>query len=143
MFSVKVNSKNFTISLFLIPLILSIGLAPAIPFVSAQSEPAQCSDGLVLVKRYSDDTTHCLDSLTATIWDTYGTGKIIESETEEKPQQNVTPVSKPKTNSKPKSTKCQKNSRYMYIVLPVQEAGWLPTSWKEMVLRKYIIFQEV
>ena len=71
------NLRNYAISLLLIPLILSIGLAPVLPFVAAQNEIAQCSGDQVLVKRYSDESLHCLDALTATIWDTYGTGKIV------------------------------------------------------------------
>jgi len=75
---VSANLKSSAISLLLIPLILSIGLGPAIPFVSAQNEISQCSSDQVLVKRYSDESLHCLDSMTATIWDTYGTGKIVD-----------------------------------------------------------------
>lgn len=63
----------------LIPLILSVGIAPAFPFVMAQqNDDAECLGDQVLVKRYSDDSLHCMDELTATIWDTYGTGKIID-----------------------------------------------------------------
>lgn len=63
----------------LIPLILSVGIAPAFPFVMAQqNDDAECLGDQVLVKRYSDDSLHCMDALTATIWDTYGTGKIID-----------------------------------------------------------------
>lgn len=64
----------------LIPLILSVGIAPAFPFVIAQqNDDAECLGDQVLVKRYSDDSLHCMDALTATIWDTYGTGKIIDA----------------------------------------------------------------
>jgi len=98
------NLKGYTVSIFLIPLILSIGLAPAMPFVSAQNQITQCSENMVMVKRYSDDSIHCLDSITATIWDTYGTGKIVESvdsQTKEKfTTQSPSTVSK-STNSKP------------------------------------------
>jgi len=84
---------------------LSIGLAPAIPFVSAQNQVTECSENLVMVKRYSDDSIHCLDTITATIWDTYGTGKIIDtvdSQTKETSTiQSSSTVSKSKTNSKP------------------------------------------
>lgn len=65
----------------LIPLILSIGLAPALPFVLAQQNDDECLGDQVLVKRYSDDSLHCMDELTATIWDTYGTGKIVDAAT--------------------------------------------------------------
>ena len=68
----------------LIPLILSIGLAPVLPFVNGQlNENSQCTADQVLVKRYSDESFHCLDSFTATIWDTYGSGKIVNTSTEQ------------------------------------------------------------
>ena len=75
--------KNFVLLLTLIPLILSIGIVPAIPFASAQlTENSQCSGDQVLVKRYSDDSFHCLDFITTTLWDTYGTGKIVDMTSE-------------------------------------------------------------
>ncbi len=63
------NLKSYAISLLLVPLILSIGLAPALPFVAAQNDVTQCSGDQVLVKRYSDESLHCLEPLTAQIWD--------------------------------------------------------------------------
>jgi arylsulfatase len=98
------NFKGYTVSIFLIPLILSIGLAPAMPFVSAQNQITQCSENMVMVKRYSDDSIHCLDTITATIWDTYGTGKIIESvdsQIEEKSSIQSSTIPSKSTNSKP------------------------------------------
>lgn len=108
--------NNFVLLLALIPLILSIGLAPALPFVSAQlTENTQCTGDQVLVKRYSDDSLHCLDSITATLWDTYGTGKIVDTESgesKEKSSEQVIPqVSK--SNSKPN-----------IIVIMPDDIGW-------------------
>ena len=100
----------------LIPLILSIGLAPAMPFVSAQlNENSQCVGDQVLVKRYSDESFHCLDSLTAFMWDTYGTGKIVDiiQSEEESSEQTISPISKSQTNSKPN-----------IIVIMPDDVGW-------------------
>lgn len=73
------NFKNYIVLFSLIPLILSVGIAPAFPFVMAQqNDDVECFGDQVLVKRYSDDSLHCMDALTATIWDTYGTGKIVD-----------------------------------------------------------------
>ncbi len=80
------NLRNYAISLLLVPLILSIGLAPVLPFVAAQNEITQCSGDQVLVKRYSDESLHCLEPLTAQIWDTYGTGKIVDTATQSEEQ---------------------------------------------------------
>jgi len=47
--------------------------------LAQQNDDAECLGDQVLVKRYSDESLHCMDALTATIWDTYGTGKIIDA----------------------------------------------------------------
>jgi len=108
---------NYAILFLLIPLILSIGIAPAMPFVAAQSEISQCSGNQVLVKRYSDDTLHCLDSLTATLWDTYGTGKIIDAASaqpeEKSSKQNLSSISKSQSTTKPN-----------IIVIMGDDIGW-------------------
>lgn len=74
-----VDKKNYDMKLtssvviiFLIPLILSIGLAPVLPFVDAQKKP-QCTGDQVLVKIHSDNTFHCVSQQTASVWDKYGT----------------------------------------------------------------------
>ena len=102
----------------LIPLILSIGLAPALPFVNAQlNENSQCPDNQVLVKRYSDDSFHCLSSITATVWDTYGTGKIVDTSTEqsEEPstQSELSAFAQTSTNNQPN-----------IIVIMPDDVGW-------------------
>jgi arylsulfatase A-like enzyme len=113
---VATSLKNFVLLLTLIPLILSIGIVPAIPFASAQlTENSQCSGDQVLVKRYSDDSFHCLDFITATLWDTYGTGKIVdmisgESE-EQSSEQTIPKISK--SNSQPN-----------IIVIMPDDIGW-------------------
>ncbi len=45
--------------IFLVPLILSIGLAPVLPFVDAQNK-SQCTGEQVLVKRNSDNSFQCV-----------------------------------------------------------------------------------
>ena len=110
--------KNHILLFTLIPLILSIGLAPAFPFASAQlSENTQCSGDQVLVKRYSDESLHCLDSITATIWDTYGTGKIVDTTVQsEEPSSEQNIIShnpSPKTKSPPN----------IIIIMP-DDVGW-------------------
>jgi arylsulfatase len=102
----------------LIPLILSMGIAPAMPLVDAQlNENSECSGDQVLVKRYSDNSFHCLDSLTATVWDTYGTGKIIDTTVqseEESSEQNFSPnISQSQTQTKPN-----------IIVIMPDDIGW-------------------
>ena len=110
------NLKNSVLLLTLIPLILSIGIVPAIPFASAQlTESSQCSGDQVLVKRYSDDSFHCLDFITATLWDTYGTGKIVDTisgESEEQSSEKVIPKIS-KSNSQPN-----------IIVIMPDDIGW-------------------
>ena len=96
------NFTNYAIIFLLIPLILSIGLAPALPFVAAQNDVTQCSDDQVLVKRYSDESLHCLEPLTAQIWDRYGTGKIVDTTTQSEEQvtePNFSNISKPQSTT--------------------------------------------
>ena len=109
----KLLTKLFLI--LLIPLIFSIGIAPAIPFVSAQlDENSQCFQNQVLVKRYSDDTYYCLAPLTATIWDTYGTGKIVESESIPSDELKVTS----------QNTNQQSDTKPNIIVIMPDDVGW-------------------
>jgi arylsulfatase A-like enzyme len=110
--------KNHILLFTLIPLILSIGLAPAFPFASAQlSENTQCSGDQVLVKRYSDESLHCLDSITATIWDTYGTGKIVDTTVQsEEPSSEQNIISH---NPSPKA----KSPPNIIIIMP-DDVGW-------------------
>jgi arylsulfatase A-like enzyme len=110
--------KNNILLFTLIPLILSIGLAPAFPFASAQlSENTQCSGDQVLVKRYSDESLHCLDSITATIWDTYGTGKIVDTTVQfEEPSSEQNIISH---NPSPKA----KSPPNIIIIMP-DDVGW-------------------
>ncbi len=106
--------KKYFVLFSLIPLILSIGIVPAIPFVHAQSnENSQCLGSQVLVKRYSDETLHCLDPLTAQIWDTYGTGKIIELDS-----------TLPKEQISVQTTTSQINTQPNIIVIMPDDVGW-------------------
>ncbi len=77
----------------------------------------QCSRDQVLVKRYSDDSFHCIDYITATRWDAYGTGKIIDNASvqpeEKNSEQVISSISKPQTNSKPD-----------IIVIMPDDVGW-------------------
>jgi len=113
---VSANLKSYAISLLLVPLILSIGLAPALPFVAAQNDVTQCSGDQVLVKRYSDESLHCLEPLTAQIWDRYGTGKIVDTTTQSEEQAtepNFSNISKPQSTTKPN----------ILVIMP-DDVGW-------------------
>ena len=111
--------KNYVVLFSLIPLILSVGIAPAFPFVVAQqNENTECLGEQVLVKRYSDESFHCMDELTATIWDTYGTGEIVDdtaipSEESSSEQNSSSNVSLSESKTKPN-----------IIVIMPDDVGW-------------------
>lgn len=107
------NWKTNLVLCSLIPLILTIGIVPATPFVQAQlDENSKCPTNKVLVKRYSDNTFHCLDRIVAITWDTYGTGEIIETNPTNS-QKIPTKISTSHIDSKPN-----------IIVIMPDDVGW-------------------
>ena len=112
-----IKKGNQVLLFLLIPLILSIGIAPAVPFVSAElNENSQCLDDQVLTKRYSDGTYHCISPLTAQIWDTYGTGKIVHTESASINTSNQVSISSHTGESN--------NSQPNIIVIMPDDVGW-------------------
>jgi len=74
----------------LIPLILSIGIVPAMPFVDASDDrdaETQCRENQVLVFRFYSNNYVCVSDATATKWVRYGMAEIVgdtfENEIEE------------------------------------------------------------
>ena len=78
------------ILIFLIPLILSIGIVPALPFADALEDKdaeTQCREGLVLVFRYHSNSYVCVSETTAINWVRYRmaerVGDTFENQIEE------------------------------------------------------------
>jgi len=70
----------------LIPLTLSIGITPALPFVDALQEEdseTQCREGLVLVFRTISNNYVCTSESTAKKWVEYGIAEIVGESVEE------------------------------------------------------------
>ena len=74
---------NYTklFSIILIPLILSIGIAPALPSIAAQDSDAevQCREGQVLVFRTTANDYICVDASTASNWVRYVIAELVEN----------------------------------------------------------------
>ncbi len=83
------NAKIFA----LIPIILSIGIIPAIPSSEALQEKdveTQCREGLVLVYRINANNYACISESTADKWERYGIAERVESAEKETVEQELT-----------------------------------------------------
>ena len=73
------------LGLAVIPLILTIGIAPALPFVDATIDSeTTCREAMVLVHRTTSNDYVCLSMDTAEKWEKRGLGEIVGDTTEEK-----------------------------------------------------------
>ncbi len=81
----KINSLKKHIILFsIIPLILSIGISPALPFVEASVDSeTTCREGMVLVHRTNANDYVCLSENSAERWKILGLGEKVGDTTEE------------------------------------------------------------
>ena len=66
-FHKTINMNNF-VTLALIPLVLSIGLAPAFPFVDAFESSIVCDNDQILVERSTNGKYACVNPDTAQKW---------------------------------------------------------------------------
>jgi len=69
--------------LTLIPLILSIGLAPALPFVDAFESSIVCENNQILVERSTNGKYACVNPDTAQKWITSGFAKSADNQVNE------------------------------------------------------------
>lgn len=84
----------------LIPLILLIGIIPAVPFGDAlqpKDSETQCREGLILVFRINANNYVCVSQITADKWEQYGIAEIVESDKKE-----IVPPKKLETTSSQK-----------------------------------------
>ena len=80
------NRANFVLTLALIPLILSIGIAPALSFADDDIDSeTECREGLVLVFRTTANDFVCLSKDSAEHWEKLGLGEIVGDMIDEKP----------------------------------------------------------
>lgn len=81
----KINSfKKYIILYSIIPLILSIGISPALPFVEASVDSeTTCREGMVLVHRTNANDYVCLSEDSAERWKILGLGEKVRDTTEE------------------------------------------------------------
>jgi arylsulfatase len=79
---IKINMSGFVI-LTLIPLILSIGLAPALPFADAFESSIVCDNNQILVERLSNGKYACVNPDTAQKWITSGFAKSVDVQVKE------------------------------------------------------------
>src|SRR3989304_7143293 len=76
--------KKFVILFSMIPLILSIGVSPALPFVNASVDSeTTCREGMVLVYRTIANDYVCLSKDSAGSWKKLGLGEIVRDATQE------------------------------------------------------------
>ena len=70
----------------IIPLILAIGIIPALPFADSyqpKDDETQCREGLVLVFRTIANNYVCVSESTAEKWERYGIAEKVEPVVEE------------------------------------------------------------
>ena len=119
----KINSSKKHIILFsIIPLILSIGISPALPFADSyqpKDSETQCREGMVLVYRTIANDYVCLSQDSAKRWKQLGLGEIVvdttEQKTMEKPmaEQASSYIAQAQTNEQPN----------IIIIMP-DDVGW-------------------
>jgi len=119
----KINSLKKHIILFsIIPLILSIGISPALPFADSyqpKDSETQCREGMVLFYRTIANDYVCLSQDSAESWKQLGLGEIVgdtaEQKTMEKPmeEQVSSYIAQAQTNKQPN----------IIIIMP-DDVGW-------------------
>ena len=77
------HRKNKLLIFALIPLILSIGIAPALPFVDAFESSIVCDNNQILVERSSNGKYACVNHDTAQKWITSGFAKSADNQVKE------------------------------------------------------------
>jgi len=117
----KINTlKNFIILFSMIPLILSMGIAPALPFVGADVDSeTNCREGLVLVHRTTANDFVCLSMDSAERWEKLGLSEIVGDATAEKPTEQI--IEKQVTLQ---ITQGQTTEQPNIIVIMPDDIGW-------------------
>src|SRR3990170_3719046 len=104
--------KKFVILFSMIPLILSIGVSPALPFVNASVDAdTTCREGMVLVYRTIANDYVCLTMDSAKSWQTLGLAEIVGSTTEEKPNES-------------NPSQVQQTDQPNIVVIMADDVGW-------------------
>ena len=106
-----INMNRFVV-FALIPLILSIGLAPALPFVDAFESSLVCENNQILVQRSTNDKYNCVNSDTAQKWITSGFAK-----SDDKQFKDSSPFEIPTANG-------QTSQKPNIIVIMGDDVGW-------------------
>ena len=84
------NRANFVLTLALIPLILSIGIAPVLSFADDDIDSeTKCREGLVLVFRTTANDFVCLSQDSAERWESLGLGEIVGDMIDDKPTEKI------------------------------------------------------
>jgi len=116
----KFNMLKTSIILFsMIPLILSMGIAPALPFVDAAIDSeTTCREGMVLVHRTTANDYVCLSMDSAERWGKLGLGEIVGDAPEETMEESM----QEKINSN--SAQAQNSKQPNIIVIMPDDVGW-------------------
>jgi len=104
----------------MIPLILSIGIVPALSFADENSDSeTECREGLVLVFRTTANDYVCLSKDSAERWEKLGMGDIVGDMTDEKPTEQI--IEKQVTSQ---ITQGQTTKQPNIIVIMPDDIGW-------------------
>ncbi len=114
-----IKGANFLITLFLIPLILSIGIVHPISFAQDAESETECREGLILVFRTISNDFVCLSYESAERWEERGLAEIVGQKMVEKPMQvmtesqKISPITETPTYEQPN-----------IIVIMPDDVGW-------------------
>ena len=112
--------KKFVILFSMIPLILSIGVSPALPFVNASVDSeTTCREGMVLVYRTIANDYVCLSKDSAGSWKKLGLGEIVRDAT----QEDTMEKSMGEKQSLP-TAKAQTSVQPNIIIIQPDDVGW-------------------
>jgi len=116
---VNIKGAKFVFTIALIPLILSIGIVPALSFADNRDSETECRDGLILVFRTTGNDYVCLSHESAKNWEALGLGEVVGDMAENEPEGQMMETEIPD----PIVTESKNEQPNIIIIMP-DDVGW-------------------
>jgi len=112
------NRAKFVFTIGLIPLILSIGIVPALSFADNKDSETECREGLALVFRTTAHDYVCLSHDSAKNWESLGLGEIVVDIAENEPEAQMIEA------EIPEPVFAESNGQPNIIIIMPDDVGW-------------------